>query len=126
MRTIHKYATVVATPEYEQLRVYQALVWVCAAAASTSYVRFRNLPYHFREIYLGALAGFFNVFTLFFTLLSLSVVAAVVFFPTSLCSVIVFNLMISWMLWRERLIKRQIFGITLAMVVVILVNMGGF
>ena len=123
VRTIHKYATVITGPEPEQLRLYQALVWLGAAAASTSYVMFRNVPYHFREILVGVFAGFFNAFTLFFTLLSLSVVAAVVFFPTSLCSVILLNLLISWVLWKERLVKRQIFGIVLAIAVVILVNM---
>ena len=123
MRTIHKYANVIAGSEPEQLRVYQGMLWVGAAAGSACYVALRRLRYRKPEILLGSVLGFFNVFTLFFTLLALSVVPAVVFFPTSLCSLIILNLFISWMLWKEKLIMRQLFGIALAMAVVILVNL---
>jgi len=99
------------------------MLWVGAAAGSACYVALRRLRYRKPEILLGSVLGFFNVFTLFFTLLALSVVPAVVFFPTSLCSLIILNLFISWMLWKEKLIMRQLFGIALAMAVVILVNL---
>lgn len=85
-----------------------AINYVVAAVICVTYLAILGFPDFHSVKWEIWLAGFFNVFTLFFTLLSLSVVAAVVFFPTSLCSVIVFNLMISWMLWRERSIKRQI------------------
>ena len=124
LRTIHKYANVVAASEPEHLRAYQAILWASAAAVSAFYVAICRLRYQRREILFGGILGFFNMFALVFTLLALSVVPAVVFFPTSLCSIIVLNLIISWALWKERLIKRQILGITLSIAVVILVNLG--
>lgn len=101
---------------------YQAVLFAFAAAASSLYAYARRSPRGRPDAVTGAALGTLNVLGTLGVLLSLSVVPAVVFFPTSGCLFVIGNAIAARFLWAERLRKRQTLGIALACVIVVLVN----
>lgn len=116
--TIHK-AVGMASAEGSR-EVYQACLFTSAAVVSVGLMLLlRGRPR--REDYiLGVLAGLFNAAATFFIVLAVSVLKAAVVYPTVSSSSIGLNLLVSRLVWSERLRWRQILGVALAVGVILL------
>lgn len=101
---------------------YQAVLFAFAAIASSGYAYLRKSPRGRPDAVTGAALGTLNVMGTLGVLLSLSVIPAVVFFPTSGCLFVIGNAIAARFLWGERLAARQVLGIAMACVIVVLVN----
>lgn len=117
LTTVHK-AFNVYSPEGRP--AYQWVLFSLAAASSVSYVLVRGVGCARRELVVGAGAGGVNALATFFILLGLSVVPAVIFYPVSASLIIVLNTAAAGLLWKERLTGRQIAGMLIAIVIVVL------
>ena len=120
--TIHKAAVVAQVGNQQSL--YRFALFTTAALVSVGYVAIRRLPVRPREAKLGLGIGLFNTVGLASTVAGLVAVPAVVFFPVVGCLVIVVNVVLSRVFWKERITPRQIVGIAAALIVVVLTNVG--
>ena len=120
--TVHKAAVVAQIGD--QASLYRFALFSTAAVCSTLYVIFHRLRIGRRESGLGCVVGLVNGAGLWATVNGLNVLPAVVYYPIVNCMVIVLNIVLSGILWKERITRRQVAGIATAMVVVILANMG--
>ena len=118
--TIHKsfdmYAQEAARP------LYLTSLFTAAAITSVVYVWARRLRYRWRGVVIGSILGGANSLATLFVLLGLSVLPAVVFYPISGSLVISCSVVVSWLLWRERITRRQMLGVCSAVVIVALAN----
>jgi drug/metabolite transporter (DMT)-like permease len=131
--TIHKaqqvYAEGLPAPEgppplFSRERLfYQAVLFGTTLLVSGGYLLARRMRPTWKELKIGTGVGLANTGGLFFALLALSVVEGTVFFPTTGCSVIVGNTVVGRLLWRERMVSRQLVGLALAMAVVVLAHL---
>jgi len=119
--TLHKALNVYAPGAGRNL--YQAALFAAAALSSVAYARWRRARYDRPVIVLGSVLGVSNVLATLFVLLSLSVMQAVVFYPMSASLVIASSVVVSWLLWRERVTRRQVVGLLFAVCIVILARL---
>ena len=119
--TIHRAAAEYLEPA--QRPGYQLLLFAAAAAGSCSYMAARGLRPEARELRLGAVVGVANALSLLFMLLGLGVLPAVVYFPLTTSLGIVSVVVGAALLWSERITRRQLAGVSLALLVVVLVNL---
>ena len=88
------------------------------------YLIFRRIrPLRF-EVIVGSIVAASNVICLITILLALDDLAAAIAFPTTHCSVIALNLIVARLFWQERLQGRQLIGVTLALGIILLANLG--
>jgi len=118
--TLHKYAEVHFT--LDQREVYKSLLFAVATAAAVGYTLARRMRYSKGDVALGVVIGLINATMLLIILAALSKIAAVVFFPTVASLEICLNVFAARLLWRERLLKRQLLGLAIAVGVVLLTN----
>ena len=121
--SLQKYADVYFVAENRE--IFKVTLFGTAALSSLLFAIYRRTPFHRRDIGAGILLGLLNAATLIFTLLALQVMAAVVFFPTSMCLVIGINAVTARFLWQERLKHRQYAGLICALIVIALINLPG-
>ena len=76
-----------------------------------------------KEVTIGLAVGLANNCALFFALLAISAVAATVFFPTAGCLVIVGNIILGRLFWKEKLVTKQALGLAVALAIVVLANL---
>ena len=123
--TIHKSVSVyipqTAHPVYQSV-LYQSALFGAAAVVSVGYVWARRLEYDRNSVALGSILGTANVLATFFVLLALGSMRAVVLYPTSSSLMIGGSVVVSWILWGERVTVRQVAGLCLAVGVVVLCN----
>jgi len=103
--------------------LYQAVLFAAAAISSVAYALWRRTPCSRRTVGLGAFVGAVNVAATRFVLLGLWAIPAVIFYPVSGSLVIAGSVVVSWLLWRERVTKRQVLGLLLAICVVVLARL---
>ncbi len=103
--------------------VYEASLFAVAAACSVSYALLRRGRWGQAELTLGSVIGVSNVLGTLFAVVGLSFVAAAVFLPSVTCATITLSVVVSWILWGERVTPRQVGGVLLAICVVVLVNL---
>ena len=120
--TIHKAAVVSQVGDQQSL--YRFALFSVAAIVSTGYVALHRMTVRRREAQLGVAVGVFNSLGLWAAIMGLSILPAVVFYPIANCLVIVLNVVLSRLFWRERVTPRQFVGIGAAMLVVVLTNVG--
>jgi len=118
--TIHKSVNVYFPPSSQGL--YQFMLFTAAAISSSAYVIAGGYSASGEDFLLGVGAGLSNSLATLFLLLSLTVIPAVVFYPTNQCLVIAVNVVLSRILWGEWMVKRQIVGLALAVAIIILAN----
>lgn len=118
--SIHKATEVHFTPD--QREGYKTLLFSTATVASAIYAFAKRVRFRRREVALGAIVGVCNATVLLLILLGLAVLHATVFFPTLASIEICLNVIVARMLWQERLLNRQIIGLLLAIVIVLLTN----
>lgn len=132
MGAFHKAVTIYAaanpTPEpflfFQPYQlVYEASLFLVAALCSVSYAVYRGGRCGGAEMALGSIVGVSNVFGTLFTVVALSLVAAAVFFPTVTCALVVLSVILSRILWGERVSPRQVAGLGVALCIVVLVNL---
>lgn len=131
MSTLHKAVSIYASAgsatetflffQPQQL-VYEAFLFPVAAVCSVGYALYRRGRCGRVELALGSIIGVSNVLGTMFAVVGLSVLAAAVFFPTFTCALIVLSVVVSWILWGERVTPRQVVGLALAICIVVLVN----
>ena len=123
--TIHKSVSVyipqAAHPLYQSV-LYQSALFAAAAVVSVGYVWARRLEYDRNSVTLGSILGVSNVLATLFVLLALGSMRAVILYPTSSSLMIGCSVVVSWILWGERVTARQVAGLCLAVGVVILCN----
>jgi len=118
--TIHKASNVYAGG---CVHLYQAVLFSAAAVACMAYVAARHIPYGRRVAVLGTGLGVANVMATLCCLLALSVLPAGVVFPISSSLTIAASVILGRVLWKEHVNARQIAGVAIAMIVVILANL---
>jgi len=105
------------------IQLYQASLFFFAMVFSLVFAIQQNVPFGPRDAVLGGMLGVVNVATLVFVLAGLAAMPATVFFPSLGCLDIALNAIASRILWKERLLRRQIVGLVLAMGIVLLVSL---
>lgn len=121
IQTLHKAVEVhVADPMRPG---YNAALFAMAAATSLGYALWHRLKPSAHDVAVGLTIGVVNALTLVFILLALATLPAAVFFPVGGVTVILTNLLVSRMLWRERITRRQAAGVAAAMVLIVLVRL---
>ncbi|KPK83474.1 MAG: hypothetical protein AMJ81_08210 [Phycisphaerae bacterium SM23_33] len=103
--------------------VYEAFLFLVAALCSVGYVMYRRGGCGGAEMALGSVVGVSNVLGTLLTVVALSLVAAAVFFPTVTCALVVLSVILSRILWGERVTPRQAVGLGVAVCIVVLVNL---
>ena len=119
--TTHKAVAAIGPDGYEP--AYQLVRFSTASLASLVLLLCRRHTPGRREIAVGAAVGLCFAGAQLATLLALGEIPATIFYPTTGTAPIALNLIIAHRLWHERLLRRQIGGIVLAIVVVLLTNL---
>ena len=131
MGTLHKAVNVCAPAgpgekflffEPHQL-VYQTFLFLVAAVCSVSYALARRGGCGRVEVALGSIIGVSNVLVTIFAIVGVGVLGVAIFYPTVTSSSIALTVVISWILWNERVRGRQIAGVLVALGIVVLVNL---
>lgn len=104
---------------------YQAVLFGSSCLCSIGYMSLKRIRPTLKEFQVGGAVGAVNTFGLFFALLALSAIPATVFFPTAACLIIILNTALGRVLWNEKITRRQVVGVGLALAVVVLSNLGG-
>ena len=104
----------------DAIPVYQFVLFAVAAATSAGYVHFKRRRYDRPTVALGSAMGLSNALATLFILLGLAAMPATVFYPISSSLVIALSVIVSYLLWRERVTARQVLGLLLAVGVVVL------
>ena len=102
---------------------YQFVLFAAAAAASAGYVHLERRRYDRPTVALGSAMGLSNALATLFILLGLAAMPATVFYPISGALVIALSVIVSYLLWRERVSIRQVFGVLVAVGVVVLATL---
>ncbi|MCD6364586.1 MAG: hypothetical protein J7M14_01795 [Planctomycetes bacterium] len=133
--TLHKARGVYAPPS--AMRVYQAALFSTAGLVSMAFVlahRSRFGPStkvgtalvganaRLRVTLLGTAMGMANLLATMCLLVALNHLPMAIVGPTSSSLVISLSLLVSWILWGERISKRQFLGFCVAILIVILAN----
>ena len=132
MGTLHKAVGIYAPAEaggrtflffHPQQLAYEAWLFLVAGACSVAYALGRRGRWGGVELALGSIVGVSNVLGTMFSVVGLSILAAAVFFPTLTCALVVLSVVVSRLLWCERVTPRQIVGLALAICIVAMVNL---
>jgi multidrug transporter EmrE-like cation transporter len=130
--TLHKAVGIYAPPEagsatflffHPQQLTYEACLFLVAGVCSAAYALARRGGWGRVELALGSVVGVSNVLGTMFSVVGLSILAAGVFFPTLTCALVVLSVVVSRLLWGERVTRRQIVGLVLAVCIVVMVNL---
>jgi len=120
IQTVHKAASF---NHLDARLVYGACLFVVAGLVSTATAIRREAAPRRGDLTVGATAGLFNCLTLLFLLAALNALGkAVIVLPTINCSVLCVNVLLCWIVWKEKLRGRQILGLAVSIAVVILAN----
>ncbi len=120
IQTMHKLAEVYL--EVGQQEIYKTTVFGTAALISLVILLVqRRIPSH-RDVKFGCLLGLINTCTILFLMIALNHVPAVVLYPSVSSLTILINVVLSWRLWNETLLRRQLVGIALVIAILCLVN----
>ncbi len=103
--------------------LYQACLFAAAAVSSVAYAVRRRGRCGRAELALGSVAGSVNVLGTISAVVGLGLVAAAVFLPTVTCASIALSVIVSRILWGERVTPRQIAGVLAAGLIVVLANL---
>jgi len=118
--TVHK--TVQVYTSAQGNATYQFALFTSAAACSCSYALAKRRRWTRRAVTVGAALGSANFLATLCLLAALAVVPATFLFPVTTPSNIALNTLVAGALWDERLSRRQLVGMALALVVVILAS----
>lgn len=121
IQTIHKAIDVYAPAARPN---YVAALFMAAALSSVGYALIKGIRFRGVDAAHGAVIGAINLSTTAFLLMALSVMPAAVFFPVSTSLMIGVNVVLSWILWRERITPRQAIGLVVAAAIVLLASTG--
>jgi multidrug transporter EmrE-like cation transporter len=122
IQTMHKVAEFnLAGPQEE---IYKTTIFGTAAMIASAIVLARRRLPTFQASMFGLMIGLINTCTILFMLKALNAVPAVILFPTVSSLTILINVVLSWKLWDETLLRRQVGGIALAITILCLVNAG--
>lgn len=97
---------------------YQCVLFAGAIAVAWAWIIFKRDYGNRFDVALGAALGGVNAAGTLVLLLALAIVPASVYFPVNSSGVIVLNVIVSRLLWGERIARRQTVGIALAIAVV--------
>ena len=103
-----------------QKETYKITLFATASVWTGLTAVIRRIPLSRPDVATGVLLGVFNILALISILLALTVVPAVILYPTSGCLMLCLNVMLGCWIWKETLSKRQVLGLILAIGVVIL------
>ena len=120
IQTVHK---AVSFSGPDPRLVYSAFLFVTACAAATATVICCRAALFRRDLKVGAVIGLFNCLTLLLLLAALNLLKAVVVLPTVNCAVICLTVVLSWIIWKERLRPRQVLGLAVALAAIVLANL---
>jgi drug/metabolite transporter (DMT)-like permease len=118
--SIHKFAEVRFTPDQREL--YKTALFIVAAIVSSGYALARRVKFSVHDTITGVVLGAVNALNLLLILKCLGLFPAVVFFPTVASIEICLNVLVSGLLWQERILRRQLWGLILAIGIVLLTN----
>lgn len=117
---LHKTAEVYASVGGDA--TYQFVLFTAAAVCSCGYVVVRHLRWPWPSVSVGVSLGTANFLATACLLAALSALPATMVFPVTAPSCIVANAVLARLLWRERMARRQVVGMVIALAVVILAS----
>ncbi len=120
INSLHKYVSLFTAEGNRE--AYQLGLFTVAMVFAVSTTIYQRLSYSKGAIVFGISIGLSNALATFFLLKALKGMPAVMFFPIAGCSLIGLNLVVSCILWKERLSFRQLVGMLLMVLIVILTN----
>ena len=120
IQTTHKFAEISLVPAQQE--VYKTALFGTAATLGSAALLLRGRLPELEGVKISVFIGVFNAATLFAAIMAMDQIPAVILFPTGSSLIIALHVIISWRLWKETLLGRQIGGLLLALAVVFLVN----
>jgi len=78
-----------------------------------------------RDLMMGLILGALNLANKLALMLALVALPAIVVFPVSTAGIIILSTVASLILWKERYSRRAILGLVLAIIAIVLINLGG-
>lgn len=97
-------------------------IFIAAATVTITVVLHRRLVIRKVDIFHGAIAGIFCVFSNIMFLYCLTLAAAGIIFTTIMTSTLIITAITSMLLWRERYSRKTVLGLVLAVIAVLLLN----
>ncbi len=122
IQTTHKLADI--NLDVSQQDFYKMVIFGIAAMILAGILLAKRRVPTVMAVGLGIVVGIVNAGTVFSLLMALHRIPAVIFFPSVSSLTILINVIVSWRLWQETLLRRQVGGIALAIAILCLVNMG--
>lgn len=123
----NKSFTMYALAEYKDLLVLMTFTTALLLCGLYTGVRRRQMGEGFSlkpsEIALGICMGLPNVLSSFVQLLALQKLPASVFFPSNAAGALIFNILMGRLAFHEKLSKRQVFAVGLAVGSLVLINL---
>ena len=121
--TIHKAGTVLGAGSPRAVYQYQTILFALAMISSNACWLWRRYKPASHEVRWGILIGAFNVSATGVLLAAITALGAVMFYSTAAPLIIALTLIVAWVLWKERLNRRQAIGVATAIVIVVLTNL---
>ena len=117
---IHKWMQQVVVPN--AYLFYPFILFLSAWLINHGYIFLNGHKIGRQEWLIGAVAGFGNVIAVQALVQCIAMLPAVIFYPMSACLLIVINTIIPWLLWKEKLLARQLIGLGVSAAVILLTN----
>jgi drug/metabolite transporter (DMT)-like permease len=102
--------------------IYNVALFFAAAVTSVIFFAMQRRKLQRRDVAIGLPIGMVNTLTLIFVLAALARLPTAIIFPVSGTMIILLNVIVSRLAWKERLARRQFFGMAVVVVVVLLAN----
>jgi len=103
--------------------VYLAGLFGAAAITSVFYAARRSRGWDWRDLALGTFMGSVNITITLTVVAGVAALGAAVFFPTVQSSFLLLTAVVSRIAWGERLTRRQLAGLAVALAIVVLANL---
>lgn len=120
---IHKVGVVLDDVPLRAAYQYQMSLFAFAMISSIFCWMWRRYKLASHEIRWGILVGACNVTATGLLLAAVTALGAVMFYSTASPMIIVLTLIVAWILWKERINKRQVAGVAMAILIVVLTNL---
>ncbi len=120
---IHKVGVVLDAVPLRAAYQYQMSLFALATISSSSCWMWRRYKPASHEIGWGILIGACNMAATGLLLAAVTVLGAIMFYSTASPLIIALTLIVAWILWKERINKRQAVGVAMAILIVVLTNL---
>ncbi len=105
---------------------YLSFLFISAGIVSVAFVCARRMHFVRASFSFGSILGLVNIAATLFGLLALLHLQSVLVFPVASSAIIIGSTLLAYVLWREKIIQRQAYGIAGCVLVIVLINIHSF